>query len=140
MCIVCGLSFVNIPWTLKRVQGLGKNFRNGVMVYRFICISRDVCIRVCKVLATVIITVILHNCVFICSVWISPLVLSLSLTGSGDIVGSNLKLILGLVWTLILHYQISLGFGLDEAEKGKDAPTPKQALTNYLKVLYTFKI
>eukprot|EP00731_Ephydatia_muelleri_P018457 Em0011g497a len=26
--------------------------------------------------------------------------------GSGDIVGGNLKLILGLIWTLILHYQI----------------------------------
>ncbi|KAL5499516.1 hypothetical protein EMCRGX_G010950 [Ephydatia muelleri] len=33
--------------------------------------------------------------------------------GSEDIVTPNLKLILGLVWTLILHYQISQGFGFD---------------------------
>ena len=45
----------------------------------------------------------------------------------------NLKLILGLIWTLILHYQISIGFGLD-TQKGKDGPTPKQALTGYVKV------
>ncbi len=42
-----------------------------------------------------------------------------------------------MIWTLILHYQISLGFGLSDAEKGKDAPTPKQALTNYLKVRHS---
>ena len=53
--------------------------------------------------------------------------------GGGDIVGGNLKLILGLIWTLILHYQISIGFGLDEA-RGKDGPSPKQALMNWLKV------
>ena len=56
-----------------------------------------------------------------------------SLTGSGDIVNGNLKLILGLIWTLILHYQISIGFGLD-SQKGKDGPTPKQALMSYLQV------
>lgn len=55
------------------------------------------------------------------------------LTGSGDIVNGNLKLILGLIWTLILHYQISIGFGLD-SQKGKDGPTPKQALMRYLQV------
>lgn len=54
--------------------------------------------------------------------------------GGGDIVNPNLKLILGLIWTLILHYQISIGFGLDDAQKGSNAPTPKQALINYLQV------
>lgn len=52
--------------------------------------------------------------------------------GSGDIVGGNLKLILGLIWTLILHYQISIGFGLED--QSKDGPTPKQALLNWLNV------
>ena len=53
-------------------------------------------------------------------------------TGSGDIVGGNLKLILGLIWTLILHYQISIGFGLED--QSKDGPSPKQALLNWLNV------
>ena len=61
------------------------------------------------------------------------------LTGSGDIVNGNLKLILGLIWTLILHYQISIGFGLD-SQKGKDGPTPKQALMRYLQVQTVIKI
>lgn len=46
----------------------------------------------------------------------------------------NLKLILGLIWTLILHYQISIGFGIGD-DKGNDGPTPKQALMSYLQVL-----
>lgn len=54
--------------------------------------------------------------------------------GSGDIVDNNLKLILGLIWTLILHYQISIGFGIGD-DKGKDGPSPKQALMSYLQVL-----
>lgn len=56
-----------------------------------------------------------------------------SLAGSGDIVDKNLKLILGLIWTLILHYQISIGFGIDN-DKDQDGPTPKQALMAYLQV------
>ena len=52
--------------------------------------------------------------------------------GAGDIVDGNLKLILGLIWTLILHYQISMGFGLDDQPKG--GPTPKQALLNWINV------
>ncbi len=56
--------------------------------------------------------------------------------GSGDIVDGNIKLILGLVWTLILHYQISIGFGLDDDSSGgkKGGMTPKQALLNWLQV------
>ena len=56
--------------------------------------------------------------------------------GSGDIVEGNLKLILGLIWTLILHYQISIGFGLDDQPKG--GPTPKQALMDYINVRELF--
>ena len=52
--------------------------------------------------------------------------------GSGDIVNGNLKLILGLIWTLILHYQISMGFGLDHQPQG--GPTPRQALLDYINV------
>lgn len=54
--------------------------------------------------------------------------------GSGDIVDKNLKLILGLIWTLILHYQISIGFGIGGDDRDKDGPTPKQALMSYLQV------
>lgn len=54
--------------------------------------------------------------------------------GSGDIVGSNIKLILGLVWMLILHFQIS-GVGVDGDIKGKSKKvTPKQALLGYVQV------
>lgn len=52
--------------------------------------------------------------------------------GAADIVDSNLKLILGLIWTLILHYQISKGFGLHEASD--KSQSPKQALLQYLNV------
>lgn len=53
--------------------------------------------------------------------------------GSGDIVEGNLKLILGLVWTLILHYQISVGFGIEEGVKTTaNKLTPKQALLGYV--------
>lgn len=61
--------------------------------------------------------------------WCSPL-------GSGDIVGGNVKLILGLIWTLILHYQISMGFGLEDQPHG--GPTPKQALLDYINVSHHF--
>jgi filamin len=53
--------------------------------------------------------------------------------GSGDIVDQNLKLILGLIWTLILHYQISMGFGIGD-DKDHGGLTPKQALIAYLQV------
>ena len=63
---------------------------------------------------------------------VQTLLNNLSHSGSGDIVGGNLKLILGLIWTLILHYQISIGFGLED--QSKDGPSPKQALLNWLNV------
>ena len=40
-------------------------------------------------------------CLFVC--------LSLALLGGQDVINSNLKLIMGLVWRLILRYQISRG-------------------------------
>lgn len=50
-----------------------------------------------------------------------------SLTDSSDIVDCKLKLILGLIWTLILHYSISMPMW-DGDDVGKDGkgPTPKQ--------------
>ena len=58
----------------------------------------------------------------------------MSILGSGDIVEGNLKLILGLIWTLILHYQISLGLGLDENSKDNKRTSAKQALLGYIRV------
>lgn len=51
-------------------------------------------------------------------------------TDSSDIVDCKLKLILGLIWTLILHYSISMPmwdgeFGGEQIPNEK-GPTPKQ--------------
>ena len=46
-------------------------------------------------------------------------------TDSSDIVDQKLKLIMGLVWTLILHYSITMPTWEDEGGFGKDQ-TPKQ--------------
>eukprot|EP00731_Ephydatia_muelleri_P012451 Em0006g1345a len=57
--------------------------------------------------------------------------------GTGDIVTPNLKLILGLVWTLILHYQISHGFQIDGSNSprhgGHSGHSAKQALLDYIR-------
>ncbi|KAF4527937.1 hypothetical protein B566_EDAN012830 [Ephemera danica] len=47
---------------------------------------------------------------------------------STDIVDCKLKLILGLIWTLILHYSISMPMwdGDEETPHGEKGPTPKQ--------------
>ena len=62
-------------------------------------------------------------------------------SGSGDIGGGNLKLILGLIWTLILHYQISVGLlkTSDSATPSgqKESGSPKENLLNYLEVIPT---
>ncbi|KAK5639704.1 hypothetical protein RI129_012196 [Pyrocoelia pectoralis] len=52
---------------------------------------------------------------------------------SSHIVDCKLKLILGLIWTLILHYSISLPMweGEDEVSNGQ-GPTPKQRLLNWI--------
>ncbi|KAK9889074.1 hypothetical protein WA026_004346, partial [Henosepilachna vigintioctopunctata] len=53
---------------------------------------------------------------------------------SSDIVDCKLKLILGLIWTLILHYSISLPMweGEDDITNGGSEPTPKQRLMNWI--------
>lgn len=51
-------------------------------------------------------------------------------TDSSDIVDCKLKLILGLIWTLILHYSISMPVWEGEEDypqqQGDKGPTPKQ--------------
>ena len=54
-------------------------------------------------------------------------VLSLLTTDSKAIVDGNLKLILGMVWTLILHYSISMPVWEDEDDDA-ETKTPKQRL------------
>ncbi|XP_063405530.1 filamin-B-like isoform X4 [Mytilus trossulus] len=52
---------------------------------------------------------------------------------SSDIVDSNLKLILGLIWTLILHYSISMPMWEGEEPGPQEGgPTPKQRLLNWV--------
>lgn len=51
---------------------------------------------------------------------------------ASDIFKGNIKLILGLIWTLILKYQISMPY-LDEEEEGGQKMTPKQALLAWVK-------
>ncbi|XP_066973700.1 filamin-A isoform X4 [Macrobrachium rosenbergii] len=52
---------------------------------------------------------------------------------STDIVDCKLKLILGLIWTLILHYSISMPMwdGEDQVAPGEKGPTPKQSERNF---------
>jgi filamin len=51
-----------------------------------------------------------------------------NVTDSSDIVDHKLKLILGLIWTLILHYSISMPVWEDE-ETAAVASTVRQELT-----------
>ncbi|XP_050314750.1 filamin-A isoform X2 [Anthonomus grandis grandis] len=53
---------------------------------------------------------------------------------STDIVDCKLKLILGLIWTLILHYSISLPMweGEDDTSNGGTDASPKQRLMNWI--------
>uniref|UniRef100_A0A8B9EF24 Filamin C n=1 Tax=Anser cygnoides TaxID=8845 RepID=A0A8B9EF24_ANSCY len=51
---------------------------------------------------------------------------------SKAIVDGNLKLILGLVWTLILHYSISMPMWEDEDEEDARRQTPKQRLLGWI--------
>ncbi|EGT48588.1 hypothetical protein CAEBREN_07537 [Caenorhabditis brenneri] len=52
---------------------------------------------------------------------------------STHIVDHNKKLILGLVWTLILHYSISMGWIQEKREDGEKEETPKQKLLNWIR-------
>ena len=44
----------------------------------------------------------------------------------------NLKLILGLIWTLILHYSISMPMWEDEEDEDARKQTPKQRLLGWI--------
>ena len=68
------------------------------------------------------------------------LVLSLHLADSTDIVDGKLKLILGLIWLLILHYSISMPMWDEEgdAEEGRKQ-SPKDKLLGWIKSKVTDK-
>lgn len=51
---------------------------------------------------------------------------------SKAIVDGNLKLILGLIWTLILHYSISMPMWGDEDDEDAKKLTPKQRLLGWI--------
>ncbi|XP_075690052.1 filamin-B isoform X2 [Rhinoderma darwinii] len=51
---------------------------------------------------------------------------------SKAIVDGNLKLILGLIWTLILHYSISMPVWEDEGDEDSKNQTPKQRLLGWI--------
>ena len=59
-----------------------------------------------------------------------------TLTGPGDITGHNQKLILGLVWALILHYQITAPTTTETKTEGKEKDSKtkweKQTATKFL--------
>lgn len=48
------------------------------------------------------------------------------------IVDGNLKLIMGLIWTLILHYAISMGHS-DSSQSHSKGQTPKQRLLQWIR-------
>lgn len=52
---------------------------------------------------------------------------------STHIVDQNKKLILGLIWTLILHYSISMGWISESTKEGQQDDTPKQKLLNWVR-------
>lgn len=52
---------------------------------------------------------------------------------STDIVDCKLKLILGLIWLLILHYSISMPMWDTDGDSPNDKQTPKQRLLNWVK-------
>lgn len=51
---------------------------------------------------------------------------------SKAIVDGNLKLILGMIWTLILHYSISMPMWEDEDDEDAKKLTPKQRLMGWI--------
>lgn len=61
--------------------------------------------------------------------FINIIIITVLPTDSSDIVDCKLKLILGLIWTLILHYSISMPVWEGEEQdyhQGEKGPTPKQ--------------
>ena len=55
-----------------------------------------------------------------------------ALADSKAIVDGNLKLILGLIWTLILHYSISMPMWDEEEDEEAKKQTPKQRLLGWI--------
>ena len=53
---------------------------------------------------------------------------------SSHIVDCKLKLILGMIWTLILHYSISIPMSRPGSEKDKQNKTPKQQLMDWVNI------
>ncbi|TNN82093.1 Filamin-C [Liparis tanakae] len=58
--------------------------------------------------------------------------MEIPLDDSKAIVDGNLKLILGMIWTLILHYSISMPMWDDEDEEESKKMTPKQRLLGWI--------
>jgi len=54
-------------------------------------------------------------------------------TDSSDIVDQKLKLIMGLIWSLILHYSISMPMWEDEDPAATKDQTPKQRLLEWIR-------
>jgi len=52
---------------------------------------------------------------------------------SSDIVDQKIKLIMGLIWTLILHYSISMPMWEDEDPAASKDQTPKQRLLDWIR-------
>jgi len=52
---------------------------------------------------------------------------------SSDIVDQKLKLIMGLIWSLILHYSISMPMWEDEDPAASKDQTPKQRLLDWIR-------
>jgi len=54
-------------------------------------------------------------------------------TDSSDIVDQKIKLIMGLIWSLILHYSISMPMWEDEDPAASKDQTPKQRLLDWIR-------
>ena len=57
----------------------------------------------------------------------------LCVTDSSDIVDQKIKLIMGLIWSLILHYSISMPMWEDEDPSASKDQTPKQRLLEWIR-------
>uniref|UniRef100_A0A3Q3GI66 Filamin C, gamma b (actin binding protein 280) n=1 Tax=Labrus bergylta TaxID=56723 RepID=A0A3Q3GI66_9LABR len=64
--------------------------------------------------------------------WLNNSPVNLLPSDSKAIVDGNLKLILGLIWTLILHYSISMPMWEDEDDEDAKKLTPKQRLLGWI--------
>lgn len=100
---------------------------NIIILRNFIFMCFD--IRFFYIIWVDLITFDIYTCKPSNLTWISLLYL----TDSSDIVDCKLKLILGLIWTLILHYSISMPMWEgEEPTPSEGGPTPKQRLLNWV--------